>query len=129
MYKIRGQCLPTRFTIIHQNEVCLNSILKFGDIKNYIFIFQLQISLDVAQEEKEYWKETISYYWNEFEDEDLKRMFKKYSQLGTSALPEDLNERLITAINNMQSTYAKATICDYKDRNKCDLHVEPGENI
>ncbi|GBP18260.1 Angiotensin-converting enzyme [Eumeta japonica] len=83
------------------------------------------VSLEVAEEEKENWKETMSYLWHEFEDEDLKRMFQKYTILGTSALPEDLNQRLIQAISNMQSTYAKATICDYKDRNKCDLHVEP----
>ncbi|XP_073942648.1 angiotensin-converting enzyme-like isoform X2 [Choristoneura fumiferana] len=85
----------------------------------------LQISLDVAEEEKENWKETMTYLWREFEDEDLKRMFQKYTKLGTSALPEDLNQRLIQAINNMQSTYAKATICDYKIKTKCDLHVEP----
>ena len=69
----------------------------------------------------------MSYLWNEYEDQDLKRMFQKYSKLGTSALPEDLNERLINAVSNMQSTYAKATICDFKDRTKCDLHVEPGK--
>ncbi|XP_068631480.1 angiotensin-converting enzyme-like [Battus philenor] len=86
---------------------------------------QMQVFLEVAEEEKEYWKETMTYLWHEFEDEDLKRMFKKYSQLGTSALPVDLNQRLIQAVNNMQATYAKATICDYKDRTKCDLHVEP----
>lgn len=80
----------------------------------------------MAELEKEYWKETMSYLWHEYEDEDLKRMFQKYAILGTSALPEDLNERLIVAINNMQTTYAKATICDYHDRKKCDLHVEPG---
>ncbi|KAL0832496.1 hypothetical protein ABMA28_000715 [Loxostege sticticalis] len=85
----------------------------------------LQLSLEIAEEEKESWKETMSYLWHEFEDQDLKRMFQKYSQLGTSALPEDLNQRLIQAVNNMQATYAKATICDYKDRTKCDLHVEP----
>ncbi|XP_050664351.1 angiotensin-converting enzyme-like isoform X2 [Leptidea sinapis] len=86
----------------------------------------LQISLEIAEEQKEYWKETMTYFWHEFEDEDLKRMFKKYSILGTSALPEDLNQRLIQAINNMKSTYAKATICDYKNISKCDLTVEPG---
>ncbi|XP_062526234.1 angiotensin-converting enzyme-like isoform X1 [Bombyx mori] len=85
----------------------------------------LQVSLEVASETKEYWKETMSYLWHEFEDPDLKRMFKKYTELGTSALPEDLNQRLIVAINSMQSTYAKATICDYNNRTKCDLHVEP----
>lgn len=50
-------------------------------------------------------------------------------QLGTSALPEDLNKRLINAITNMQATYAKATICDYNDKSKCDLHVEPGNEL
>ncbi|KAL4710785.1 hypothetical protein ACJJTC_009334 [Scirpophaga incertulas] len=85
----------------------------------------LQVSLEVAEEEKEYWKETMSYLWHEFEDQDLKRMFQKYSQLGTSALPEDLNQRLIQAVNNMQTNYAKATICDFHNRRKCDLHVEP----
>lgn len=82
--------------------------------------------LAVAEEEKEYWKETMTYIWHEFEDEDLKRMFKKYAILGTSALPEDLNQRLIQSISNMQSNYATATICDYHNRDKCDLHVEPG---
>lgn len=89
----------------------------------------MQVSLELAEEEKEYWKETMTYIWHEFEDEDLKRMFKKYAVLGTSALPEDLNHRLIQAINNMKSTYAKATICDYSNRTKCDLHVEPGKMI
>ncbi|XP_026489175.2 angiotensin-converting enzyme-like isoform X1 [Vanessa tameamea] len=85
----------------------------------------LQVSLEVAEEEKEYWKETMTYLWREFEDPDLKRMFEKYAILGTAALPEDLNQRLIQAISNMQSTYAKATICDYKDPSKCNLYVEP----
>lgn len=89
----------------------------------------MQVSLEIAEEEKENWKETMTYIWHEFDDEDLKRMFKKYSILGTSALPEDLNQRLIQAVNNMKSTYAKATICDYKNRTKCDLHVEPGKVV
>lgn len=94
--------------------------------QNHIKSFQLQVSLEIAEEEKEYWKETMTYTWHEFQNEDLKRMFKKYSVLGTSALPEDLNQRLIQAINNMKATYAKATICDYKDPSNCDLTIEPG---
>ncbi|XP_075971274.1 angiotensin-converting enzyme-like isoform X2 [Anticarsia gemmatalis] len=85
----------------------------------------LQVSLEVAEEEKEYWKETMSYLWHEYEDPDLRRMFEKYTKPGISALPEDLNERLIMAVNNMKTTYAKATICDFNNRTKCDLHVEP----
>ncbi|KAM3956774.1 angiotensin-converting enzyme-like isoform 2-T2 [Aphomia sociella] len=96
-----------------------------SNITTYNEEYMLQVSLEIAEEEKESWKETMSYLWHEFEDEDLKRMFRKYSELGTSALPEDLNQRLLQAVSNMQTIYAKATICDYKDRNKCDLHVEP----
>ncbi|KAJ8733528.1 hypothetical protein PYW08_001826 [Mythimna loreyi] len=96
-----------------------SNITKFNEDR------MLAVALEVAEDEKEYWKETMSYLWHEYEDRDLKRMFEKYSKLGTSALPEDLNERLISAISNMQSTYAKATICDFKDKTKCDLHVEP----
>lgn len=95
----------------------------------HVHKFQMQVSLEIAEEEKEYWKETMTYIWHEFEDEDLRRMFQKYSILGTSALPEDLNQRLIQAISNMKSTYARATICDYRNRTKCDLHVEPGKNV
>lgn len=95
---------------------------------NYILLlFQLQTALEVAEEQKEHWKETMSYLWHEYEDPDLKRMFEKYSKLGTAALPEDLNERLLQAVSNMQSNYAKAIICDYNDKTKCDLHVEPGK--
>ncbi|RVE49365.1 hypothetical protein evm_005980 [Chilo suppressalis] len=108
-----------------KNRLTIASWNYQSNITNYNQEQMLQISLEVAEEEKESWKETMSYLWHEFEDQDLKRMFKKYSELGTSALPEDLNQRLIQAVNNMQTNYAKATICDYKDRTKCDLHVEP----
>lgn len=54
-------------------------------------------------------------------------MFELYSGLGTSALPEELNEKFVLAVNNMRSNYATATICDYNDRDKCDLHLEPGK--
>ncbi|XP_048006690.1 angiotensin-converting enzyme-like isoform X1 [Leguminivora glycinivorella] len=96
-----------------------------SNITTYNNEHKLQVALDNAEELKENWKETMTYLWKEFEDEDLKRMFSKYTKLGTSALPEDLNQRLIEAVTNMQTTYAKATICEYKFRTKCDLHVEP----
>ncbi|CAG9795380.1 unnamed protein product [Diatraea saccharalis] len=108
-----------------KNRLVIASWNYESNITTYNQEQMLQISLEVAEEEKESWKETMSYLWHEFEDADLKRMFEKYSRLGTSALPEDLNQRLIQAVNNMQTNYAKATICDYKDRTKCDLHVEP----
>ncbi|CAB3255880.1 unnamed protein product [Arctia plantaginis] len=96
-----------------------------SNITSYNENVNLQVALEVAEEQKEYWKDTMSYLWHEYQDPDLKRMFEKYSKLGTAALPEDLNERLLQAVSNMQSNYAKATICDYNDKTKCDLHVEP----
>ncbi|CAK1546002.1 unnamed protein product [Leptosia nina] len=109
-----------------KNRMSLASWALDSNITQYNEDKLLQVSLEIADEEKEYWKETMTYAWHEFYDEDLKRMFKKYSVLGTSALPEDLNQRLIQAINNMKSTYAKATICDYNEPTKCDLTIEPG---
>ncbi|CAH4035597.1 unnamed protein product [Pieris brassicae] len=109
-----------------KNRLSLASWAYDSNITQYNEDKLLQVSLEIAEEEKEYWKETMTYAWHEFYDDDLKRMFKKYSVLGTSALPEDLNQRLIQAISNMKSTYAKATICDFKDQSKCDLTIEPG---
>ncbi|CAG4917509.1 unnamed protein product [Colias eurytheme] len=108
-----------------KNKLTLAAWAYESNITKYNEDKYLQTSLEIAEEEKEYWKETMTYLWHEFYDEDLKRMFKKYSVLGTSALPEDLNQRLIQAINNMKATYAKATICDFKDPSKCDLTIEP----
>ncbi|CAF4813116.1 unnamed protein product [Pieris macdunnoughi] len=109
-----------------KNRLSLASWAYDSNITQYNEDKFLQVSLEIAEEEKEYWKETMTYAWHEFYDDDLKRMFKKYSVLGTSALPEDLNQRLIQSISNMKSTYAKATICDFKDQSKCDLTIEPG---
>ncbi|XP_045527221.1 angiotensin-converting enzyme-like isoform X2 [Pieris brassicae] len=109
-----------------KNRLSLASWAYDSNITQYNEDKLLQVSLEIAEEEKEYWKETMTYAWHEFYDDDLKRMFKKYSVLGTSALPEDLNQRLIQAISSMKSTYAKATICDFKDQSKCDLTIEPG---
>ncbi|XP_022119819.2 angiotensin-converting enzyme [Pieris rapae] len=109
-----------------KNRLTLASWAYDSNITQYNEDKLLQVSLEIAEEEKEYWKETMTYAWHEFYDDDLKRMFKKYSVLGTSALPEDLNQRLIQAISNMKSTYAKATICDFIDQSKCDLTIEPG---
>lgn len=56
-------------------------------------------------------------------------MFKKYTQLGVSALPDDKYKQLIMTISDMESNYATSKICSYKNASKCDLALEPGKAI
>ncbi|KAF5275953.1 hypothetical protein FQA39_LY00749 [Lamprigera yunnana] len=86
---------------------------------------QLKVSAENAKEEKSDWLETIKFNYHAFNDYDLKRQLKKYSILGKSALPEDKYLKLEKSISDMESVYAKAKICDHKDKNKCDLSLEP----
>lgn len=53
-------------------------------------------------------------------------MFKKYSQLGVSALPDNKYKLLMQCVSGMESNYATSKICDYKNATKCDLALEPG---
>lgn len=54
-------------------------------------------------------------------------MFKKYSELGIAALPEDKYKTMMRAVSGMESNYATAKICSYKNASKCDLSLEPGK--
>ncbi|KAF2896394.1 hypothetical protein ILUMI_09783 [Ignelater luminosus] len=86
---------------------------------------QLEVSARVAKETKEDWLETIKFNWKSFSDPDLYRQFKKYSILGTAALPEDKYTKLDKIISDMQTIYSTAKICDFKTKDKCDLALEP----
>lgn len=46
--------------------------------------------------------------------------------MGTAALPEEKYTRLDKIISDMQTIYSTAKICDFKDKDKCDLALEPG---
>lgn len=80
----------------------------------------------LAQQEKA--MELLSYNFNVYKNEDLKRQFKKLSKLGYAALPIEKFKELSAAITAMQSNYAKVRICSYKNKTKCDLQLEPGTN-
>ncbi|XP_058122547.1 angiotensin-converting enzyme-like [Anopheles ziemanni] len=89
----------------------------------------LDVKNDVATENAGFFKqisETLSQYdYESFQDEDLKRRVKKLVGLGYSALPVDKFAEILNAVNNMKENYAKIKVCDYHDRNKCDLALEP----
>lgn len=71
--------------------------------------------------------ELTKFHWQLFDDYDLRRQFKKYSILGTSALPEDKFKKLKATIGDMQKVYSTAKICSFKNNTKCDLALEPGD--
>ncbi|XP_022825182.1 angiotensin-converting enzyme-like isoform X1 [Spodoptera litura] len=85
----------------------------------------IQARIEQSQQEKRAWEETKMYRWQDFQDFTLRRMFKKYSKLGVSALPDEKYKQLMKLIADMESNYATAKICEYKDRSKCNLSLEP----
>lgn len=88
--------------------------LEFVELK-YLRAFSLQ---EVARELRKF-------NYNAFKDADLKRKIKKLTDLGYAALSEDKFTQLLDAISSMSENYAMAKVCDYKDRTKCDLSLEP----
>lgn len=92
-------------------------IYKQTFINYYFFLLK-------NQQEKT--KELQGYNYKTYQDDDLKRQFKKLTELGYAALPEDKYKELNKATSNMQSNYAKIKICSFHDKKKCDLSLEPG---
>ncbi|XP_061377584.1 angiotensin-converting enzyme-like isoform X1 [Danaus plexippus] len=86
---------------------------------------RIQVQLELSKQEKQAWEETKMYRWQDFQDFSLRRMFKKYSQLGVSALPDDKYKLLMQSVSDMESNYATAKICSFKNETKCDLALEP----
>jgi peptidyl-dipeptidase A len=95
--------------------------------KSYIIKLQIQIRLELSKQEKAAWEETKMYKWLGFQDNSLKRMFKKYSELGVAALPDEKYKQLMRSVSGMEANYATSKICSYRDNTKCDLALEPGE--
>uniref|UniRef100_A0A182JF94 Angiotensin-converting enzyme n=1 Tax=Anopheles atroparvus TaxID=41427 RepID=A0A182JF94_ANOAO len=89
----------------------------------------LEVTNEVATQNAAFFKEiseTLAKYdYESFQDDDLRRRVKKLVGLGYSALPEDKFAKMRDAINNMKENYAKIKVCDFHDRTKCDLSLEP----
>ncbi|KAM3961010.1 angiotensin-converting enzyme [Aphomia sociella] len=85
----------------------------------------IHLRLELSKLEKQAWEETKMYKWQSWQDNTLKRMFKKYSELGVAALPDDKYKQLMKSVSGMESNYATSKICSYKDNTKCELALEP----
>ncbi|XP_050313068.1 angiotensin-converting enzyme-like [Anthonomus grandis grandis] len=88
---------------------------------------QLAVGAEVAKNEKEAWQRVTQFNWQRFSNYGLKRQFKKYSVLGTAALPEEKFTRLHKIISDMEAIYSKTKICpkNKKEGEECKLSLEP----
>ncbi|XP_071856351.1 angiotensin-converting enzyme-like [Bombus fervidus] len=86
---------------------------------------KLNTSTEAAQYFKSAWKKVNEYPWSDIKDPNVRRQFKKFSVLGRSALPEDSYQEYEKIVSDMENIYSTAKICDYKNRTKCDLALEP----
>lgn len=86
---------------------------------------KIEISTRVANNTKRRWQEVIKFNWNTFTDPLLKRQFKMYSNLETAALSNEDYARLEKILGEMEKAYSTNTVCDFKDKDKCNLNLEP----
>lgn len=63
--------------------------------------------------------------YKEYTDKDLSRRIEKLADLGYAALPEEKYKELVQTTSDIEANYAKIKVCDFKDRSKCDLALEP----
>ncbi|XP_073969369.1 angiotensin-converting enzyme-like [Rhodnius prolixus] len=83
------------------------------------------LAVQQANVTKILWAETIKFPWQTFQDADVKRSFKFYSLLGMAALPEEKYKKYTKIVADMEAIYSKAKVCDYKNKENCDLSLEP----
>lgn len=86
---------------------------------------KLNVSVEAARVSKQIAQEINAFPWKDLQDENIRRQFKKLGILGTAALPEDMHKEFEMTISQMENIYSTAKICDYKNRTKCDLALEP----
>lgn len=84
-----------------------------------------EISAKTAKFTKAVANKVNKYDWKNFKDEDLKRQMSKLAKRGYAALPEDKYKELLSVLSKMESNFAKVKVCDYKNKTKCDLSLEP----
>lgn len=80
-----------------------------------------KISAEKAEFLKEVARDILKLNWRSFSSADIKRQFKKLSKTGYSVLPTEDYAELKKVLSSMQSNFAKVRVCDYKNKDKCDL--------
>ncbi|XP_033249765.1 angiotensin-converting enzyme-like [Drosophila miranda] len=86
---------------------------------------KIEISAELAKFRKEMSSDLQKFRWRSYQSEDIKRQFKALTELGYGALPEAEFADFLETVSAMASNFAKVKVCDYKDKSKCDLALEP----
>lgn len=63
--------------------------------------------------------------YEHYKDYDLVRRLARLSALGYAILPEEDYKMLMSSVSAMDSNYAQARVCDFNNRTKCDLGLDP----
>jgi len=85
-----------------------------SNLSNSTLQKKLKIAVEYAAFQKDQWREVIKYPWQTFQDPLLRRQFKKYSILGTAALPEDKRSRLDEVVAEMQKIYGTMKLYQWR---------------
>ncbi|XP_033235956.1 angiotensin-converting enzyme-like [Drosophila pseudoobscura] len=84
-----------------------------------------EISAELAQFKKEVLSDNQKFQWHNYQSDDIKRQFKRLSEMGNAALSEVEYADFLETKSAMESNFAKVNICNYKENAKCDLELEP----
>ncbi|XP_059351358.1 angiotensin-converting enzyme-like [Daphnia carinata] len=88
---------------------------------------KLEVSLNFAKFSKEIWQNATTAFplWREFKDPDLVRKFKQITVLGAPALPDDQYKKYAQLETDMTKHYSTTKICSFKNKETCNLSLEP----
>jgi len=84
-----------------------------------------EMAAEYAKFMKEIAKDIQKFHWRSYQSDDLRRQFKFLSKLGYAVLPEEDYAELLETMSFMEGNYAKVRVCDYKDKTKCNLSLDP----
>lgn len=86
----------------------------------------IEVQTENSKYSKQIAREIKERGFNDIQDnEEIERQIKMLGKLSVDALSTEDYNTLMNAISNMQTNYAKAKVCSYEDRTKCDLALEP----
>ncbi|XP_075677146.1 angiotensin-converting enzyme-like [Dermatophagoides pteronyssinus] len=82
----------------------------------------LEVTKKLNRQQKEIWKKSKRYDYQQFSDPILRRLFEKISVLGIPALEEQDSEKFTKISTELTRTYDQASICL---DGKCGLDLDP----
>lgn len=84
-----------------------------------------EVSAEVAKFIKEAAKDVKMFNWRSYISDDIRRQFKMLSKVGYAALPEKDYAKYLKVMSTMESNFAKVRVCDFNDKTKCNLSLDP----